>query len=402
MKLPEMKLRNQPGFLPFALPDIGQEEIDEVVDSLRSGWLTTGPKTKRFEKEFASYVGVPFAFAVNSGTAALHLALEAVGVSEGEFVVTTPFTFIATAEVIRYFGAHPLFVDIAPGTMNIDAGKMAEAVEKATEEGKTIRAILPVHFAGLVCDLVAIGGVAEKFSLKVVEDAAHAFTSSWRGKRIGSTGDLTAFSFYATKPLATGEGGMVTTANKEYARRITTMRLHGIDRDAWDRQSAGKPSWYYEVIAPGYKYNLTDMAASIGIHQLRKAERFRLRREDIASRYSEAFKDLPVLLPPVPPEGDLHSWHLYVIRLCLDRLRIGRDRFIEKMADRGIESSVHFIPLHIHPYWMKKYSFRPDDFPVALETYRSCVSLPIYTRMTDADVERVIEAVKEILAENSL
>jgi dTDP-4-amino-4,6-dideoxygalactose transaminase len=244
--------------------------------------------------------------------------------------------------------------------------------------------------------------VAEKFSLKVVEDAAHAITASWRGKRIGSIGDLTAFSFYATKPLATGEGGMVTTANKEYARRIATMRLHGIDRDAWDRQSAGKPNWYYEVIAPGYKYNLTDVAASLGIHQLRKAERFRLRREDIASRYSEAFKDLPVLLPPGPPEGELHSWHLYVIRLRLDRLRIGRDRFIERMADRGIETSVHFIPLHIHPYWKKKYGFRPDDFPVALETYRSCVSLPIYTRMTDADVERVIEAVKEILAENSL
>jgi dTDP-4-amino-4,6-dideoxygalactose transaminase len=384
-------------FLPFALPDIGQEEIDEAVESLRSGWLTTGPKTKQFEESFASFLGVPHALAVNSGTAALHLALEAIGLQEGEFVITTPFTFTATAEVIRYFGAHPLFVDIDASTMNIAPGQVAEAAAMSSRQGKRVRAILPVHFAGLSCDMDALKEAAGRYSLKIVEDAAHAFPASYGGKKIGTIGDLTSFSFYATKPLATGEGGMVTTRNEEYAVRIRTMRLHGISRDVWDRYSAKKPSWYYEVIAPGYKYNLTDLAASIGIHQLGKADRLRKRREEIASRYTEAFADLPVLLPPAPPDGDTHSWHLYVLRLRLEHLGIGRDRFIESMAERGIGTSVHFIPLHLHPYWKEKYGFRAEDFPVSLATYHCCVSLPIYTRMTDADVTRVIEAVKEIL-----
>jgi dTDP-4-amino-4,6-dideoxygalactose transaminase len=388
-------------FLPFALPDIGQEEIDEAIESLRSGWLTTGPKTKRFEEAFAAYLEVPHALAVNSGTAALHLALEAIGLREGEFVITTPFTFTATAEVIRYFGAHPLFVDIDASTMNIDPGQVAEAAAMASRQGKRVRAILPVHFAGLSCDMEALKEAAGRYSLKIVEDAAHAFPASYKGSKIGTIGDLTAFSFYATKPLATGEGGMVTTFNDEYAARIRTMRLHGISRDVWDRYSAKKPSWYYEVIAPGYKYNLTDLAASIGIHQLGKADRLRKRREEIASRYTEAFADLPVLLPPPPPDGDTHSWHLYVLRLLLEHLPIGRDQFIESMAERGIGTSVHFIPLHLHPYWREKYGFRPEDFPVSLATYHCCMSLPIYTRMTDADVACVIEAVKEILVGSS-
>ncbi len=390
-----------PDFLPFALPDIGSEEIDEVADSLRTGWLTTGPKTKRFEEEFASFIGVPFALAMNSGTAALHLSLEAIGLKEGDYVVTTPFTFTATAEVIRYFDAHPLFVDIKASTMNVDPGQVAEVVAEACSQGKKIRAILPVHFAGLSCDMDALKKVAARYSLKIVEDAAHAFPASYKECKIGTIGDLTAFSFYATKPLATGEGGMVTTFNEEYARRIRTMRLHGINRDIWDRYSAKKPNWYYEVIAPGYKYNLTDVAASIGIHQLEKAERLRKRREEIASLYSKAFADLPVLLPPQPPDGDIHSWHLYVIRLRLESLRIGRDRFIESMVERGIGTSVHFIPLHMHSYWREKYGFRPEDFPESLATYRCCVSLPIYTRMTAKDIDRVIAAVKEILEINS-
>jgi dTDP-4-amino-4,6-dideoxygalactose transaminase len=384
-------------FLPFALPDIGEEEIDEAIESLRSGWLTTGPKTKRFEEAFASFLGVPYALAVNSGTAALHLALEAIGLQEGEFVITTPFTFTATAEVIRYFGAHPLFVDIDADTMNIDPGQVAEAAAMASRQGKKVRAILPVHFAGLSCDMDALKEAAGRYSLKIVEDAAHAFPASYRGNKIGTIGDLTAFSFYATKPLATGEGGMVTTCNEEYAARIRTMRLHGISRDVWDRYSAKKPNWYYEVIAPGYKYNLTDLAASIGIHQLGKADRLRKRREEIASMYTGAFAGLPVLLPPTPPDGDTHSWHLYVLRLRLERLRIGRDRFIESMAERGIGTSVHFIPLHLHPYWREKYGFHAEDFPGSLAAYRCCVSLPIYSRMTDGDVVRVIETVKEIL-----
>jgi len=387
-------------FLPFAQPDIGEEEIAEVADSLRSGWLTSGPKTKQFEEAFASFVGAPHALAVNSGTAALHLALEAIGLCEGEYVITTPFTFTATAEVVRYFSAHPLFADIDPTTMNIHPARVAEVAAKAVTEGKKVRAILPVHYAGLPCDLDALRGVAEKYSMKIVEDAAHAFPAAYRGRNVGCIGDLTAFSFYATKPLATGEGGMVTTADDEYAKRIRTMRLHGISRDIWDRYSASKPNWYYEVVAPGYKYNLTDVASSIGIHQLRKTVRFRKRREEIAERYTHAFRGLPVIPPPRPPEGDVHSWHLYVIRLRLEMLRIGRDRFIELMARKGIGTSVHFIPLHLHPYWKEKYDFRPEDFPVALETYRCCVSLPIYTRMTDADVGRVIESVKGILQEN--
>jgi dTDP-4-amino-4,6-dideoxygalactose transaminase len=312
-----------------------------------------------------------------------------------------PFTFTATAEVTRYFGAHPLFADIDSATINIDPAKVAEVAEKAAREGKKVRAILPVHYGGLACDLDSLGNVARKYSLKIVEDAAHAFPASYHGGMIGSIGDLTAFSFYVTKPLATGEGGMVTTANEEYARRIKTMRLHGINRDIWGRYSATKPNWYYEVVAPGYKYNLTDIAASIGIHQLRKAERFRLRREEIAKKYTDAFRGLSIHLPPHPSEGDIHSWHLYVIRLRLDQLTIGRDRFIELMAERGIGTSVHFIPLHLHPYWKEKYGFRPEDFPVSLETYRCCVSLPIYTRMTDSDVSRVIEAVHEILRDHS-
>jgi dTDP-4-amino-4,6-dideoxygalactose transaminase len=388
-------------FLPFTRPDIGEEEIAEVADSLRSGWLTAGPKTKRFEEEFASFVGVPYALAVNSGTAALHLALEAIGLREGEYVITTPFTFTATAEVVRYFSAHPLFADIDPLTMNIHPARIAEVVEKAMAEGKKVRAILPVHYAGLPCDLDALLGLAGKYSMKIVEDAAHAFPAAYRGRNVGSIGDLTAFSFYATKPLVTGEGGMVTTSNGEYANRIKTMRLHGISRDIWNRYSALKPNWHYEVVAPGYKYNTTDIASSIGIHQLRKTGRFRKRREEIAARYTYAFQGLPVIPPPQPPEGDVHSWHLYVIRLRLEMLRIGRDRFIERMAEKGIGTSVHFIPLHLHPYWKEKYGFRPEDFPVALEAYHCCVSLPIYTRMTDADVERVIESVKGILVENS-
>lgn len=388
-------------FLPFARPDIGEEEIAEVADSLRSGWLTAGPKTKQFEEAFASFVGVPFALAVNSGTAALHLALEAIGLREEEYIITTPFTFTATAEVVRYFGAHPLFADIDPISMNIDPARIAEVAAKAVTEGKKVRAILPVHYAGLPCDLDAIRGVAGKYSMKIVEDAAHAFPAAYHGRNVGSIGDLTAFSFYVTKPLATGEGGMVTTANDEYAKRIKTMRLHGISRDIWDRYTASKPNWYYEVVAPGYKYNLSDVASSIGIHQLRKAERFRKRREDIAERYTNAFHGLPVIPPPRPPEGDVHSWHLYVIRLRLEMLRIDRNRFIELMGEKGIGTSVHFIPLHLHPYWKEKYGFRPEDFPVALETFRCCVSLPIYTRMTDADVERVIASVKEILGKQS-
>lgn len=401
---PASKAAPVAGFLPFALPSIGEEEIAEVVDSLRSGWLTTGPKTKRFEDEFARYIGAPFALAVNSGTAAMHLALEAIGLQEGEYVATSPFTFTATAEVIRYFNAHPLFVDVDPATGNIEPTELARVMVQARKDGKRVRAVLPVHFGGRACAMDDILSIARDHSLKVIEDAAHAFPSSYGDQRVGTIGDLTCFSFYATKPIATGEGGMVTTADGEAERRIRTMRLHGIDRDVWGRYSTSKPSWFYEVVAPGFKYNLTDLASSIGIHQLRKAEVFRARREAIAKRYAEAFSGFPVTLPGTAglPPGSIHAWHLYVMQLDLDRLAIDRDRFIGWMSERGIGTSVHFIPLHLHPYWKAKYGFVPGDFPASLELFGRCVSLPIYPRMSDGDVGRVIEAVQEILTAASL
>jgi dTDP-4-amino-4,6-dideoxygalactose transaminase len=387
------------GFLPFALPSIGEEEIAEVVDSLRSGWLTTGPKAKYFEEEFARSVGVPYALAVNSGTAAMHLALEAIGLAEGEYVATSPFTFTATAEVIRYFNAHPLFVDVDPATGNINPSELERVVDKAQREGKRVRAVLPVHFGGRACAMDDILSIARKHSLKIVWDAAHAFPCSWGDKMVGKVGDLTCFSFYATKTITTGEGGMVTTEDGDFERRIRRMRLHGINRDVWDRYTSSKADWFYEVVDPGFKYNMTDIAAAIGIHQLRKAETFRFRRETIGKRYTEAFSDLPIFLPGMIglPLGSIHAWHLYMVRLNLDRISIDRDGFIKRMSEMGIGTSVHFIPLHLHPYWRNKYSLAPEDFPASLDLFRRCVSLPIYPRMLDEDVDRVIEAVREIL-----
>lgn len=379
-------------FLPFALPSIGEEEIAEVVDTMRSGWLTTGAKTKRFEELFRTYLGVRHALAVNSGTAGLHLALEALGVGRGHKVITTPYTFTATAEVIRYLDAEPIFVDIEPLTLNIDPLQIAAAFEKHPN----IKVILPVHFAGRVCAMDEILALAAANGATVVEDAAHALTAAQNGKPVGAIGPLTVFSFYVTKTITTGEGGMLVTNDDAITERVRTMRLHGISRDVFDRYSTRQPSWYYEVVAPGFKYNLTDIAAAIGIHQLAKADSLRTRRAEIARRYNEAFADLPLSTPPDADEGDTHAWHLYVIRLKLESLPDGRDRFIEKLAAKGIGSSVHFIPLHLHPYWRDRYQLRPEDFPVSLDTYQRAISLPIYPKMTDADVDRVIDAVRAI------
>ncbi len=378
-------------FLPFALPDIGDDEIQEVVASLKSGWLTTGPKTKQFEADFAAFIGAGVeAIAVNSATAGLHLALEAIGIGAGDEVITTPYTFTATAEVIRYLGAHPVFVDIDPATFNIDPAKIEAAIT-----GRT-KAIIPVHFGGLACDMEPILRLADERGLKVVEDAAHALPTYYRGKLVGSlASDVTVFSFYATKTITTGEGGMIVTADPEIAKRCRTMRLHGISRDVFDRYTSNKPSWHYEVIAPGFKYNLTDVASSIGIHQLKKARLFQAKRADMAQTYSQAFAGLPLTLPPSAPAGDTHAWHLYVIRL---QDGADRDEFICRMAEKGIGCSVHFIPLHLHPYWAQTYNLKPDDFPAALHAYQQAVSLPLYTRMTAADQERVIAAVRELLA----
>jgi dTDP-4-amino-4,6-dideoxygalactose transaminase len=378
--------------LPFALPDIGEEEILEVVDSLRSGWLTTGIKSKKFEENFSDFIGVGVdSIAVNSATAGMHLALEALGIKSGDEVITTPYTFTATAEVIRYLGAEPVFVDIDPKTLNIGIEGIAAAITKRT------KAILPVHFAGLPCDMDSILLLAKQYNLKVIEDAAHALPAEYKGTIVGGLqSDAAVFSFYATKTITTGEGGMICTRNKEIASRCRTMRLHGISKDVFGRYTAKTPSWFYEVIAPGFKYNLTDIAASIGIHQLAKADLFRKQRTRIAKQYNAAFKGLPVTLPPDAPKSDMHAWHLYVIRLKPDS-NIDRDTFIESMSEKGIGCSVHFIPLHIQPYWRDRYSLKPEDFPVAMGTFESVFSLPIYTKMTDEDVERVIKAVKELL-----
>ena len=379
-------------FLPFALPDIGDDEINEVLDSLRSGWLTTGPRTKRFEEDFAAFAGVGTeAIAVNSATAGLHLALEAVGVGPGDEVITTPYTFTSDAEVVCYLGADPVFVDIDPATFNIDPDRIEAAITPRT------KAIIPVHFAGLSCDMDAILAIARKHGLKVVEDAAHALPTTCNGRLIGSLdSDATVYSFYATKTITTGEGGMIVTRNHEIAKRCRIMRLHGISRDAFDRYTSTKPAWHYEVVAPGCKYNMTDLAAALGIHQLRKANAFQRKRQAMAARYDDAFKGLPLILPPHAPAGDTHAWHLYVIRLTNDA-PVNRDRFIEIMAEKGIGCSVHFIPLHLHPYWRDRYNLKPNDFPQALHAYVRAISLPLYTKMTDEDQERVIQSVKEIL-----
>jgi dTDP-4-amino-4,6-dideoxygalactose transaminase len=379
-------------FIPFALPDIGQDEIDEVVDSLQSGWLTTGPKTRQFEKEFAHYLGDNIqALAVNSATAGLHLALEAIGIKPGDEVITTTYTFTSTAEVIRYLGAHPVFVDVDPKTLNIDVKRVEHAITSRT------KAIIPVHIAGLPCDMDSILSIAHKHNLKVVEDAAHAFPVHYREKYIGTlSSDVTVFSFYATKTITTGEGGMVVTANPEIAKRCSIMRLHGIDRDAFDRYTSEKPSWYYEIIAPGFKYNMTDIAASIGIHQLKKAHAFKEKRTAIAKRYAEAFKDLPVTLPVMPQTKEDHAWHLFILRLT-ENAPLSRNEFIQKMSEAGIGCSVHFIPLHMHPYWQKTYQLREEDYPIATRAYKGAVSLPIYTKMTDKDVDKVIKTVRSLL-----
>lgn len=380
-------------FLPFSLPEIGEEEIAEVTDALRTGWLTTGPKTKRFEEEFARYIGSNVvALAVNSATSGLHLALEAAGVGPADEIITTPYTFTATAEVIRYLGANPIFVDVCEDTLNIDP----DAVEAATTA--RTKAVVPVHFAGLACQMGRILHIAKRHGLKVIEDAAHALPATSDGRLIGSLeSDATVFSFYATKTLATGEGGMIVTRDPGLARRCRVMRLHGIDHDAFDRYTSETPAWFYSVVAPGFKYNMTDIAAAIGIHQLRKLDRFHRRREELARRYDQELRGLCLRLPANAPSGELHAWHLYVIRLN-DDAPGSRDDFINEMAAAGIGTSVHFIPLHLHPYWRDTYHLRPEHFPNATRAFDHVVSLPLYARMTDADQDRVIRATRSILA----
>ncbi|RVT88603.1 DegT/DnrJ/EryC1/StrS family aminotransferase [Inhella crocodyli] len=380
-------------FLPFALPEIGDEEIAEVVDTLRSGWVTTGPKAKRFEAAFGEFLGDPalHCIAVNSATAGLHLALEALGIGPGDEVITTTHTFTATAEVVRYLGADVKLVDIDPATLNIDPALVEAAITPKT------KAIIPVHYAGLAADMDAIHAIAAQHGLQVVEDAAHALPTTYKGRLVGTLGSAaTVFSFYANKTMTTGEGGMLVTRDAKLAERAKVMRLHGINRDAFDRFTAKVPSWYYEIVAPGFKYNLTDIGAALGLHQLAKVRRFADARRAVVERYNEALADLPVMLPPDALPGDEHPWHLYVLRLA-DACPVSRDAVIEALFRAGIGASVHYIPLHLHPYWRDRYDLKPAQFPHSHHAYERMLSLPLYSRMTLADADRVVGVLRQVL-----
>ena len=383
-------------FLPFSPPSIDDQEINEVVDTLREGWITTGPKVKRFEEEFASFIGSPAALAVSSGTGALHIALAALKIGPGDAVITTPMSFCSSVHVIEQVGARPILVDVEPDTLNIDPNKIEDVLKSAVRSPQSaIKGLLPVHLYGHPCDMKVIMDIAEKYHLKVIEDAAHALPAKYDGRLIGTIGDLTAFSFYSTKNITTAEGGMLT-GKSELIEEARLWSLHGMDRDAWKRYSS-EGSWYYEVIRPGFKYNMPDVAAAIGIQQLRKLTRFQTRRKEIVSGYNEAFSQLEELQIPCKRADVEHAWHLYVIRLNLERLKINRNQFIEELKARNIGTSVHFIPIHLHPYYRDKYDYKPDDFPIAYREYQCVLSLPIYPKMTDQDVQDVIEAVVDVI-----
>jgi dTDP-4-amino-4,6-dideoxygalactose transaminase len=386
----------------FHRPSIGPEEEREVLDTLRSGWITTGPKVKRFEQDFAKYVGAKHAVAVAHCTGALHLALWGLGLEHGDEVITTPFTFTATAEIAGYLGVRPIFVDVDPGTFNINPAR----VEEVLESGKhpRVRVLLPVHFAGHPCDMDRLLGIAREYDLKMVEDAAHAAGAArhleGRGMaKIGAISDITCFSFYATKHITTAEGGMLTTEDAGLAEKITVASLHGMNRDAWKRYDKSG-SWFYEIHDQGFKYNLSDVHAAIGLAQLRRADEFLRRRTAIARAYNDAFRADDALQTPYCEPGVEHAWHLYVLRLHPERLRVGRNQFVEMLRERGVGTSVHCIPLHTMHYYQRAYGYRTGDFPVAEDIYSRCLSLPIYSAMSDEDVSYVIETALSIAREN--
>lgn len=376
-------------FLPFSPPSISELEIEAVVDTLRSGWITTGPKTREFEREFAGAFRSPAALALNSCTAGLHTALAALGIGPGDEVITTAMTFAASVNVIEHVGATPVLVDVEPDTLNLDPRCVARAITART------RAILPVHFAGHPVDLESIESLAASHRLAVVEDAAHAVGAEYRGRPIGSGTNPTAFSFYATKNMTTGEGGMLT-ASEEFLERARVIGLHGMSREAWQRYQRGG-TWRYDVVLPGFKYNMTDIQAAIGLCQLRRLPLFQERRRQIADAYTAAFQELDALELPVSRRDVTHAWHLYVIRLNEGALPIDRDRFVDELTERRIGTSVHFIPIHLHPYYRDKYGFEPADFPVAYDNFQRMLSLPLNPAMTDQDVADVIEAVRDVV-----
>jgi dTDP-4-amino-4,6-dideoxygalactose transaminase len=464
--------------VPFFKPSITQAEIDEVIDSLKSGWLTTGPKTKRFEQEFAAYVGQKHAVALNSCTAALHLALEAVGLKAGQTVVVPTMTFAATAEVVRYFDAKPLLVDCQKDDFNLDVNDADRRIEQARARGEKVVAIVPVHYGGQIVDVAGVTTLARKYNLKVIEDAAHCCPAYYRNEKaeigkqksernstphttlspveaarvedggrrtedggqktenrgqaadspastlnpqpstlrrvfdeggsalnrsqwlpVGSVTDITCYSFYANKCITTGEGGMACTQNDEFAERMRIMSLHGISKDAWKRFTA-EGSWYYEIVAPGFKYNLTDIAAAIGIHQLCRADEMHRKRTQLAKRYTELLADVEELTLPRRMPNRIHSWHLYVVRLKLDRLKIDRSGVIDALKLAGITTSVHWLPLHMHPYYREKYGYAPEDLPVAANLYPEVITLPLFPDMTEEQVTYVSDTLKSVIAQN--
>ena len=378
--------------IPFALPDIGPDEIAAVVETLRSGWITSGPKVRQFEESFQRFIGDGVeCVAVNSATAGLHLALEACGVQSGDEVIVPTHTFAATAEVVRYIGGDVAFADIDPATYCIDPRSIESSITSRT------RAIIPVHFGGLVSDMDAIVAIAKKHKLAVIEDAAHAFPSEYRHKLVGTlASDAAVFSFHATKTLTTGEGGMLVTKNHAIAQRARVMRTHGIDRDAFSRTIAPSHTWRYEVVAPGFKYNMTDIAAAIGISQLARTHALLARRRELVDRYRDGLEGLPLVLPPAPSDGSTHSWHLYVVQLT-EKARLARDDLLRALYDEGIECNVHYIPLHMQPYWRDRYKLSPEQFPHSKRLSERSISLPLYSRMTDADQDRVIDVLRGLL-----
>ena len=380
--------------MPFALPDITEAEVEAVAETVRSGWLTTGPNAEAFEREMAEFLGGGDlqCIAVNSATAGLHLAVEALGLGPGDEVLVPPWTFTSTAEVGRYVGAKPVLVDCDPSTLNMD---FDDADAKVTQR---TRAVMPVHMAGRPIPHAAIRAFAMRHRLAVVEDAAHAFPARDGGRYVGdSTSEAVVFSFYATKTITTGEGGMIMVRSEALAQRMRTMRLHGINRDVFSRYQSATPSWQYDVIAPGFKYNLPDLAATIGRVQLSRAREMWAARHSIACRYHQAFANLPVTLPVLPADPEEHAWHLFVIRVDEVESGIHRDLFIERLSALGVGASVHFIPLHLHPYWADHCGVGPEALPRATREAERVVSLPIYSSMSEKDVDHVIRSVKTVL-----
>jgi dTDP-4-amino-4,6-dideoxygalactose transaminase len=379
-------------FLPFAPPMIGEEEIAEVIDTLRSGWITTGPKTKRFEEEFAHKVGASEALALSSGTAALHLGLLCLGIRPGDEVITSTLTFAATANVIEHVGARPILVDVEPDTLNLDPARVEAAITSRT------KVIVPVHYAGHPVDLDAIEALAEAHGLQLLDDAAHVPYARYKGRVIGSSGHLAAFSFQAVKNLTTAEGGMLT-GPPELIEHARILALHGMSSDAWKRYAKGG-SWAYEIVLPGFKYNMTDIQASLGLHQLARLPWVQERRREIVHAYQIAFSELEALEPPVSRPEVEHAWHLYVLRLRTKASRLQRDVFVEELKARNIGTSVHYTPVHMHPYYREKYGYAPEDLPVSCDAFRRMISLPLSAKMTDADIADVIEAVRDIVQEH--